>query len=43
MKPSNSLQEGMKLAQAAGWGEGMVSYVKILQDWRAAGELKGYL
>jgi hypothetical protein len=43
MKPGSSLQERMKLVQAAGWGEGVANYVKILEDWRAAGDLKGYV
>ncbi|RKU44052.1 hypothetical protein DL546_005847 [Coniochaeta pulveracea] len=43
MKPDSSVEERMKLAQAAGWGEGVASYVKILEDWKAAGELQGYV
>jgi cation diffusion facilitator CzcD-associated flavoprotein CzcO len=43
MAPGMDPQQMMKLATAAGWGEGVVSYMKILEDWKAAGDLKGFL
>lgn len=36
------LQEQMKAARSAPWGEGMTSFVKMVDAWKAEGSLNGY-
>lgn len=43
LTPGADPAEMMKKASAAGYGEGVMSYMKVLEDWRAAGQLEGYL
>lgn len=31
----------MKAARNAIWGDGLLSYLQVLDEWRAEGELKG--
>lgn len=31
----------MKAARSSVWGDGLLSYLKVLEDWRAEGTLKG--
>ncbi|KAJ7763641.1 hypothetical protein DFH07DRAFT_956449 [Mycena maculata] len=37
-----AVQDQMKAARGAFWGEGMLSYVEVLKAWRAEGGLKGF-
>ncbi|CAK5268143.1 unnamed protein product [Mycena citricolor] len=37
-----SMADQLKAAQSAVWGEGIVSYTKILEEWQAEGGLKGF-
>ncbi|CAK5269541.1 unnamed protein product [Mycena citricolor] len=37
-----SIADQLKAAKSAVWGEGIVSYAKILEQWQAQGGLKGF-
>jgi hypothetical protein len=37
----SSTEEALKKSRASGWSEGMESYMKVLEAWRAEGSLKG--
>ncbi|KAF8214949.1 hypothetical protein K438DRAFT_766650 [Mycena galopus ATCC 62051] len=38
---SQDMEEQMKAARGAPWGEGIVSFTEVLRKWQAEGELKG--
>jgi len=37
----SSMEDRMKAARGSIWGEGIASYVKILEEWRDEGTLRG--
>jgi hypothetical protein len=37
----SGMEERMKAAKGAIWGEGILDYLNVLEDWRAQGNLRG--
>jgi hypothetical protein len=37
----SGMQEQMKAAKGATWGEGILDYLNVLKSWRAQGNLRG--
>lgn len=35
------MEEQMKAAKGAVWGEGILDYLNVLEGWRAQGNLRG--